>query len=68
LEIYSNRKKSVDKRAQDKGHDAQIKLFLDAIVGEADPPDVATYLNSTRAALALIESLRTGETVYLELR
>jgi hypothetical protein len=55
----------VTRRQQDKGHRAQIAAFLGAARGDGPPPDVDSYLASTRLALALAESLRTGAAVEL---
>ncbi len=51
------------KSAQDKGHRAEIKRFVEAVDGEAEPPPTQSYLDSTRLTLALAESLRTGKPV-----
>jgi polar amino acid transport system substrate-binding protein len=68
LELYGGRKRTVEKGAQDKGHDSQIKLFLDSITGQAEAPDAQTYFDSSRATLALATSLRTGLPVSIETR
>jgi predicted dehydrogenase/threonine dehydrogenase-like Zn-dependent dehydrogenase len=65
LEVYRAGKRHTVKGKQDKGHRAQIVRFLGAVGGLAEPPPVASYLRSTRATLALVESLRTGEPVRL---
>jgi predicted dehydrogenase len=65
LEIYQDGRRRVTKGRQDKGHRAEIATFLRALRGEADPPPVQSYLDSTRATLALAESLRTGSPVDL---
>lgn len=63
LEIYRGGKRTVAKERQDKGHRAELARFVAVLRGEAEPPAVETYLNSTRATLALVESLRTGTPV-----
>jgi predicted dehydrogenase/threonine dehydrogenase-like Zn-dependent dehydrogenase len=63
LEIYRNGRKQAVGGRQDKGHRAEIRAFLDAISGRAEPPDVESYLVSSRATLALVDSLRTGQPV-----
>jgi predicted dehydrogenase len=66
LELYREGKKTVIKRrGQDKGHDAQMKSFLDGISGRTAPPDAESYFASARATLALVESLRLGAAVDL---
>jgi predicted dehydrogenase len=63
LEIVRAGKRETVKGAQDKGHRAEVAAFLQAARGEAEPPDAASYLASTRLTLALAESLRTGVAV-----
>jgi len=63
LELYSGGRRRLVKRAQDKGHRAQLQRFADAFTGAAAPPPAASYIDSTRATLALAHSLRTGEPV-----
>ena len=65
LEIYRHGKRTVHKQSQDKGHRAEIEHFLAAINGKADPPPLASYLNSSLAAVALARSLRIGAPVDL---
>jgi predicted dehydrogenase len=65
LELYRGARRSVIKQAQDKGHRAEVARFVDAVAGRAEAPPAATYLNSTRATLALAESLRTGQPAEL---
>ena len=65
LEIYdSGKKRSI--RGSDKGHQAQIATFLEAVrEGVTDRPLLDTYLASSRAVLALADSLRTGDSIRL---
>ena len=63
LELHRGGKRRVTKQRQDKGHNAEVAHFLAAVRGEADAPEVDTYLDSTRATLALVESLRDGSAV-----
>jgi polar amino acid transport system substrate-binding protein len=65
LEVYRARKRTVVSARQDKGHEAEVSAFVDAVRGRADAPDHRTYLASTRATLALAESLRLGVTIEL---
>jgi predicted dehydrogenase len=60
LDLYRGGRRTVLKQRQDKGHRAEVARFLAAVRGDAEPPPVETYLNSTWATLALVESLRTG--------
>ncbi len=63
LEIFRSSKRQTTKSAQDKGHRAEIKRFVDAVNGAAEPPSVASYLDSTWLTLALVRSLRSGAAV-----
>jgi predicted dehydrogenase/NADPH:quinone reductase-like Zn-dependent oxidoreductase len=65
LELFRNGRRTVTRARQDKGHGAEVACFLDAVAGRGDAPAVATYLDSTRATLALVESLRSGLSVDL---
>ena len=63
LTVHRNGKNRSWKSAQDKGHRAEIARFVAVARGEAEPPSAASYLDSTRITLALVESLRSGNTV-----
>jgi len=63
LELSRGGKRRVTKQRQDKGHKAELARFLAAVRGEAEAPAVSTYLDSTRATLALVDSLRDGSAV-----
>jgi predicted dehydrogenase/NADPH:quinone reductase-like Zn-dependent oxidoreductase len=63
LELHRSGKRRVTKQRQDKGHKAEVACFLAAVRGEADAPAIETSLDSTRATLALVESLRSGSVV-----
>ncbi len=65
LELYDGRKRTVTKSGQDKGHRAQVAAFVAAVAGRGEAPDAASYVRSTRATLAAVESLRTGSVVEL---
>jgi predicted dehydrogenase len=65
LDVYRARKQHTLKGKQDKGHRAQLARFVEAAGGLAEPPSAASYLRSTRATLALAESLRAGEPMRL---
>jgi predicted dehydrogenase/threonine dehydrogenase-like Zn-dependent dehydrogenase len=60
LELSRGGKRRVTKRRQDKGHKAEVARFVAAVRGTAEAPDAEGYVASTRATLALAESLRTG--------
>ena len=60
LELYAGGKRQVIKGHQDKGHRRQILHFVKAVRGEVAAPFASSYIDSTRATLALAESLRTG--------
>jgi predicted dehydrogenase/threonine dehydrogenase-like Zn-dependent dehydrogenase len=66
LELYRGGRRTVVKDRRDKGHRAEIKVFLEAVRGVATPPPVESYLDSTRATLALADSLLTGSVVEIE--
>jgi predicted dehydrogenase len=63
LDLFEGGKKKSFKDRGDKGHRAQMNHFLKALRGDEDPMPVETYLASTRATLAMAESLRTGRPV-----
>jgi predicted dehydrogenase/NADPH:quinone reductase-like Zn-dependent oxidoreductase len=65
LELYRDGRRTLVKGRQDKGHRREIARFLEAVAGRAEPPSVSSYLESTRATLALAESLRSGLPVEL---
>ena len=65
LEVFRAGKRTAVKGRQDKGHGAQIRRFVEAARGHAEAPPAASYLASSRATLALAESLRTGAPVEL---
>jgi predicted dehydrogenase len=60
FELYRDGRRTVVKERQDKGHRAEIEAFVRAVAGEIEPPPAASYLASTRATLALADSLRSG--------
>lgn len=65
LEINRGGKQTVEKGKQDKGHAAEVARFVEAVAGRAEAPPVESYIGSTRATLALADSLRTGMPVDL---
>jgi predicted dehydrogenase len=60
IEVYRNGRRSVTNARRDKGHRAELHAFAAALRGAEPPPDPESYLATTRATLALAESLRTG--------
>jgi predicted dehydrogenase/threonine dehydrogenase-like Zn-dependent dehydrogenase len=49
---------------QDKGHEAEVAAFLDAVRrGEPSPVPIDAAVNSTQATFAILRSLETGQTV-----
>ena len=65
LELHRGGSRTVVKQRQDKGHRAEIEAFLRAAGGRDEPPAPESYLTSTRATLALVDSLRRGLPVNL---
>ena len=65
LEIYHRGARKVVKKPKDKGHRAEIARFVAAVRGTAEPPSLESYLSSSRATLALVQSLRTAKPVEL---
>lgn len=66
LDVYRGGKRDSVRGAHDKGHGRQIDHFVAVARGVAEAPITESYLNSTRATLALVESLRSGEAVEIE--
>jgi predicted dehydrogenase len=64
LDIYERGKHRSIKSRGDKGHAREIECFLNSLRG-LDVPSSASYLETTRATLALADSLRTGSTVEI---
>ena len=65
LELHRDGRRSVTSGRQDKGHRAELERFVAAAFGRAEAPPLRSYLASTRATLALAESLRSGLPVEL---
>jgi predicted dehydrogenase/NADPH:quinone reductase-like Zn-dependent oxidoreductase len=66
LDVYRNGRCRSWKGPQDKGHREQVARFLAAAAGRSPAPSPASYLDSTRLALACADALRAGQTVTLE--
>lgn len=61
LDTYRHGHVTTKKGAQDKGHRSEVLAFVRAARGECDAPvPFDQYVASTAAALAALESLRTG--------
>ncbi|MEY2441560.1 MAG: hypothetical protein QOJ46_986, partial [bacterium] len=65
LELVRGGRREVVKGRQDKGHRAEVERFVRAAAGEEPAPSLEGYVASTRATLALAESLRTGAAIRL---
>jgi polar amino acid transport system substrate-binding protein len=65
LELYRHGRRSVSKGKRDKGHRSEIAHFVQALRGEVEPPSAASYVASTRATFALVDSLHSGGAVEL---
>jgi predicted dehydrogenase/threonine dehydrogenase-like Zn-dependent dehydrogenase len=63
LAVHRNGKRGEWKSSHDKGHRAEIKRFLGAVAGQAEPPSAQSFLDSTRLTLDLADSLRSGRAV-----
>jgi predicted dehydrogenase len=61
--------KGVDKRdrfSQDKGHQAALEAFRDAIVGGVMPIPMQELMTASRVPLAIARAAQSGEVVHLE--
>jgi predicted dehydrogenase len=65
LEVFAAGKRTETKHAQDKGHARQVAAWVAAVSGQGPRLPATSYLASTRATLALADSLRTGLPVDL---
>ncbi len=65
LDVYEAGKQTTIKGRADKGHQAQLDAFLEALAGRGEPPSTESYLASTRATLALADSIRMGKAIDL---
>ncbi len=63
LTVHRGGKRREWKSSRDKGHRAEIRHFLAAVAGEADPLPTRPYLDSTRLTLTLADSLRSAASV-----
>jgi predicted dehydrogenase/threonine dehydrogenase-like Zn-dependent dehydrogenase len=65
LTIHRDGKRREWKSPHDKGHRAEIRRFLDAAAGKAEPPPVESYVGPTRLTFALTQSLRSHAAIDL---
>lgn len=63
LELVRNGRKQVTRSrwAQDKGHKAEMQVFVDALLGKAPPIPFEQVVGSTLATLRLQNSCQTGQ-------
>ena len=67
LELYGeDGRREHDGRRTDKGHSAEVRTFLEAIRSGHSPASLDEIENVSLAALAVVESLRTGATVNVQ--
>ena len=66
LDIFSRKRETI-KSKQDKGFDAEIKAFVNAVT-EGGPPPIpfADIIETTQVTFAIHEALNTGHTIYLD--
>jgi predicted dehydrogenase/threonine dehydrogenase-like Zn-dependent dehydrogenase len=69
LELVRNGRKLVTRArwAQDKGHQAEIQAFINAVRGKTPPIPVEQVVASTLATLRLQNSCQTGQTLRVQL-
>jgi predicted dehydrogenase len=67
IAIVANGKKVLKKisMSQDKGHNAQIKAFVDGVVSGVPPVDEQSVIDSSLATLLVLNALRLGHPVEL---
>ncbi len=64
--VRGSKEKTARALEKDKGHEAQVTRFLDAIRGRGPAPiPPGEILEVSRATLAMAESIRTGEVITL---
>ena len=64
LELYGDEQpRRRTTRAQEKGHREEVQAFLDAVRTGTMPVPLEQLANVSRAAIGVVESLRTGATV-----
>jgi predicted dehydrogenase/threonine dehydrogenase-like Zn-dependent dehydrogenase len=66
LELYRNGHRQARKAAQDKGHQAEVQAFIEAVrAGSELPISFAECVSSTLATLRVLESLQQGAPLAL---
>jgi predicted dehydrogenase/threonine dehydrogenase-like Zn-dependent dehydrogenase len=66
LLVRNGREESLRGGAQDKGHDAEVAAFVEAVrSGASSPIALDSLVATTLASFAVLDALRTGETVDL---
>jgi predicted dehydrogenase/threonine dehydrogenase-like Zn-dependent dehydrogenase len=67
ITISANGKSVLKKtsQAQDKGHSAQLKAFVDAMISGEPPVDEQALIDSSLATLLVLDSIRLGRPVDL---
>lgn len=65
LDLYRNGRRERVRGNRDKGHRAQVARFVAVAAGHAEAPPAESYVASTRATLALVDSLNGGVPVEL---
>lgn len=67
LTLVANGRKSETRTSQDKGHAAEIRQLVDALLNSAHSPvPFAESVQTTLATLAIVESCRTGAAIALD--
>jgi predicted dehydrogenase len=65
--VYGSKVSKVKGKKQDKGHRAEVAAFVDAIAkGGVTPIPFEESWEVSLATLAILESIRTGNTIRLE--
>ena len=66
LELLDGRSRELRKaRPQDKGHEREVRAFVEAVRRGSPPVPLAEVANVSAATLAVVESLRTSATVLV---
>jgi predicted dehydrogenase/threonine dehydrogenase-like Zn-dependent dehydrogenase len=65
LEVFRNKRRSVQRGRQDKGHAAEVACFIRSLTDPTAAPPVDTYLHASRVTLAALDSLVAGVSVPL---
>jgi predicted dehydrogenase len=70
ITVVANGKKILKKSsmAQDKGHNAQVRAFVDGVISGIPPVDEQSLIDSSLATLLVLNALRLGRPVELSER